>query len=88
MRCRSTSPGHRSVTHQASPIPANPEITHRIASYDDLDVIQETEVEVVDVFANNDKDDADTCSTKRSDSSAVSRNKLASDRNIFKSLAS
>jgi hypothetical protein len=85
---RSTSPSHGSVTHQASPIPANLEITHGIANYSDLDVIQEAEDEVVNVFANSNKDDADTCSPKRSDSSAVSRNNSASDRNIFQSLAS
>ncbi|KAH6675955.1 hypothetical protein B0J14DRAFT_587704, partial [Halenospora varia] len=42
---RSASPGHGSVTHQASPLRVNTEITQGSASYVDLDVTKEVEDE-------------------------------------------
>ncbi|KAH6672626.1 hypothetical protein B0J14DRAFT_78188 [Halenospora varia] len=77
----SASPGHGSVKHQASPMRVNSEITQGSASYDDLDVTKEAEDEGIDVFAD-DEDDADTCSTRRSGSSAVSSDNPASDSNV------
>jgi len=77
----SASPGHGSVTHQASLMRVNSEITQGYASYDDLDVTKEAEGEGIDVFAD-DEDDADTCTTRRSGSSAVSSDNPASDSNV------
>ncbi|KAG9228023.1 hypothetical protein BJ875DRAFT_490345 [Amylocarpus encephaloides] len=76
----SASPGNGTVTHQASPMQVNTEITQGSASYDDLDVTKEAEDEGIDVFADN-EDDTDTCSTRRSRSSAVSSDNPASDSN-------
>jgi hypothetical protein len=82
-RSRSASPGHGSVTHQASPLQVNTEITQGSASYVDLDVTKEVEDEGIDVFAKgDDDDDADTRSTKRSRTSAISCNNPASDSNV------
>jgi len=78
---RSVSPGHGTVTHQASPIRVNTEITQGSASYDDLDVTKEAEEEGIDVLVD-DEDDADTYSTKRSGSSAISSDNPASDSNV------
>lgn len=58
----------------------NPEITQGSANYDSL-CIKEVEDKGIDVFANN-EDDADTCSTKRLGSSAVSGDNPASDSNV------
>ena len=72
-----------SVTHQASPIRVNTEITQGNASYVDLDVAKEAEDEGIDVFARgDDEDNADTRSTKRSMSSTISCNNPASDSNV------
>ncbi|PVH69523.1 hypothetical protein DL98DRAFT_598588 [Cadophora sp. DSE1049] len=78
---RSASPCHGSVTHQASPIRVNTEITPGSASYDDLDVTKDAEEEGIDVLVD-DEDDADTYSTKRSGSSASSSDNPASDSNV------
>lgn len=59
----------------------NSEITQGSASYDDLDVTKEAEDEGINVFAD-DKDVADTCSTRRSGSSAVSSDNPASNSNV------
>lgn len=72
------SPNHGTITHQASPSRVHTEITQGRANHDDLDVNRETEDEGIDVFAN-DKDDAGTCSMRRSGSSAVSSDNPASD---------
>jgi hypothetical protein len=69
------------TTHQASPMWVNSEITQGSASYNNLDVTKEAEDEGIDVFADN-EDDAHTCSTRRSGSSAVSSNNPASNSNI------
>ncbi|KAH6662076.1 hypothetical protein B0J14DRAFT_707848 [Halenospora varia] len=79
---RSASPGHRSITHQASPLRMNTEIIQGSASYVDLDVTKEVEDEGADIFANGDDDDADTCSPKRSRSFTISCNNPASDSNV------
>jgi len=67
----SASPSHRTVTQHASKLQVNTEITQGSASYVDLDVTKEV-----------DDDDADTRSTKRSRSSAVSRNNPAFNSNV------
>ncbi|XMA19876.1 hypothetical protein WAI453_012667 [Rhynchosporium graminicola] len=78
---RSASPGYRSVSHQASPVPVNTEITQGSASYDDLDVTKEAEEEGIDILAD-DEDDADTDSTKRSGSSALASDNPASSSHV------
>ncbi|KAG9235614.1 hypothetical protein BJ875DRAFT_265946 [Amylocarpus encephaloides] len=72
----SVSPSHGSFTHQASPMQVNSEIIQGSASYADLDVTKKAE-----------EDNANTRSTKRSDSSAVSSDKLASHFNVCELLA-
>ncbi|RDL30225.1 uncharacterized protein BP5553_10503 [Venustampulla echinocandica] len=82
-RPRSASPGYGPVTHQARPLRVNTEIAQRTASYVDLGVTEEVEDEGIDVIAKGDDDgDADTRSTKRSRSSAISCNNSASDSNV------
>jgi hypothetical protein len=82
-RLGSASPSHRSVTHQASKLRVHTDITQGSASYVELDVIKEVEDEGIDVFAKgDDDDDADTRSTKRSRSSAISCNNPPSDSNV------
>lgn len=78
---RSASPSHRPVTHQASPIRVNTEITQGSASYDDLDVTKRAEEEGIDVLAD-DEDGADAYSTKILGSSATSSDNPASDSNV------
>ena len=56
-----TSPGHRSVTYQASLMRLNSEITQGSPSYDDLDVTKKAQDEGIDVFAD-DEDDFDPAS--------------------------
>lgn len=75
-RPTSTSQDHGSVTHQASPLRVNTEITKESANYVDLDVTKEVEDSDID---------ADTCCTKRSRSSAISCNNPASDGDVFDS---
>jgi hypothetical protein len=80
---RSASSGHRSVTHQASKLQVNTDITQRSTNYVNLDVTKEVEYKGYDVFAKgNDDDDDSTHSTKRSMLSAVSCNNPAFDSNI------
>jgi hypothetical protein len=59
----------------------NTEVTQGSASYNDLDVTKEAEEEGIDVLADN-EDDADTYSTKRLGSSAISSDNPASDSNV------
>jgi hypothetical protein len=59
----------------------NREITQGSASYDNLDVTKEAEDEGINVFAD-DEDDADTCTTRRLGSFAVSSDNPASDSNV------
>jgi hypothetical protein len=77
----SASPGHGSVIHQATPIRVNTEITQGSGTYDALDVTKKAEEGGINVFADN-EDNANTCSTRRSGSSAVSSDNPASDSNV------
>lgn len=80
-RLRSASPNHRSVTHQASSLQVNTEITQGSASYVDLDVAKRAEDKGIDIFVKGDNNN-NTCFIKRSRSSAVSHNNLACDSNV------
>jgi hypothetical protein len=82
-RPKPASPGHGSVTHQASPVRVNTEITKGSANYVDLDVTKEVEDKGIDVFAKgDDDDDTGTRSMKRSRPSAISCNDPASDSDV------
>ncbi len=85
-RPRSASPGHRIVTHQASKLWMNVEITHGSANHVDVDVAKEVRDEGADVLAKGDGDDEkdvdDAHSTRMSCSPTASCNNPASDSNI------
>lgn len=82
-RPRSASPSHGSVTHQASKLQVNTDITQGSTNYVHLDVTKELEDEGFDVFAEgNDEDDDDTGSTKGRKLSAISDKNPAFDSNI------
>ncbi|KAL2063228.1 hypothetical protein VTL71DRAFT_5032 [Oculimacula yallundae] len=69
--------GHGLSTPQASPI----QIIQGSTGYNGLSVTEEVEEKGVDVLAD-DQVDADTCSTKKPPSSAISTDSLASDSNV------
>jgi hypothetical protein len=85
-RPRSASPGHRIVTHQASKLWMNVEITHGSANNVDVDVAKEVRDEGADVLAKGDGDDEkdvdDARSTRISCSPTASCNNPASDSNV------
>jgi len=79
----SASPGHGSVTHRASKLRVNTDITQGSTSYVNLDATKELEDGEFSVSAEErDEDDDDTRSTKRSKLSAVSGDNPAFDGNM------
>jgi hypothetical protein len=83
-RLGTASPSHRSVTHQASKLRVNTDITQGSTNYANLDVTKELEDAEFSVFAEErDEDDEHTRSTKRSKLSAVSGDNPAFDGNMF-----
>jgi hypothetical protein len=69
----SASPGHESVTHRASKLRVNTDMTQRCTSYVNVDVTKELEDGEYSVSTEErDEDGDDTHSTKRSKLSAVS----------------
>ncbi|KAH8650362.1 hypothetical protein BGZ60DRAFT_534447 [Tricladium varicosporioides] len=79
----SASSGHGPITHQASKLRVNTNITQGTTSYDNLDATKELEGKGFDIFAEEDgNSDNNTHSTKRRTLSAVSNKNPASDSNI------
>jgi hypothetical protein len=79
------SPGYRSATHQASKLRADTDIRQGGTNYINLDSAKGLEEGEFSIFAKErDKDDNDTCSTKRFKSSAISGDNPAFDGNMSK----